>query len=76
MYHLIEEDKELQEIYTSCKNGKKMCGQCKKYATQLMDKLLSDIQEKRKVAVGNIKKYLTIWIIKPIVSSHFFKFFI
>jgi tryptophanyl-tRNA synthetase len=35
-----------------------MCGQCKKYAAQLMEKLLLDIQEKRKTAAGKIKQYL------------------
>ena len=58
LYHLIEDDKELQEIYNDCKNGKKMCGQCKKYAAQQMEKLLLDIQEKRKTAKEKIKKYL------------------
>ena len=60
LYHLIEDDKELYDIYTSCKNGKQMCGECKKYAAQLMEKLLSDIQEKRKAAEGKIKKYLSV----------------
>lgn len=60
LYHLIEDDKELQEIYTSCKNGKKMCGECKKYAAQLMEKLLTEIQEKRKSASGKMKQYLTV----------------
>jgi len=58
LYHLIEDDKELQNIYSSCKNGEKMCGQCKKYASQLMEKLLINIQEKRKTATSNIKQYL------------------
>ena len=58
LYHLIEEDKELQEIYISCKNGEKMCGECKKYASQLMEQLLTDIQDKRKTAKNKIKQYL------------------
>jgi tryptophanyl-tRNA synthetase len=58
LYHLIEDDKELQEIFNSCKNGEKMCGQCKKYAADLMGKLLKDIQEKRKTAADKIKQYL------------------
>ena len=58
LYHLIEEDEELHDIYSSCKNGKQMCGNCKKYASELMQKMLIDIQEKRKKAVENIKKYL------------------
>jgi tryptophanyl-tRNA synthetase len=58
LYHLIEDDNELQNIYSSCKNGEKMCGQCKKYAAQLMEKLLINIQEKRKTATGKIKQYI------------------
>lgn len=59
LYHLIEDDEELLDIYTSCKNGGKFCGQCKKYAAQLMEKLLIDLQEKRKVAEGKIKKFIS-----------------
>jgi len=58
LYHLIEDDNELMQIYNDCKNGKKMCGQCKKYAEELMEKMLIDIQNKRKTAEGKIKKYL------------------
>lgn len=59
LYHLIDDDKELQQIYSSCKNGQKMCGQCKKYAAQLMENLLKDIQEKRKDAQEKINQYLS-----------------
>ena len=59
LYHLIEDDKELQDIYLSCKNGEKMCGNCKKYASQLMEKLITDLREKRKTAERKIKQYLS-----------------
>jgi len=58
LYHLIEDDKELQEIYNTCKNGERMCGHCKKHAAQLMEKLILDIQEKRKNAKTKISQYL------------------
>ncbi|KYK34700.1 MAG: tryptophan--tRNA ligase [Thermoplasmatales archaeon SG8-52-3] len=58
LYHLIEDDKELQEIYTSCKGGKKTCGECKKYAAELIDKMLTDINNKREEAKNKIEKYL------------------
>ena len=58
LYHLIEDDNELLQIYSDCKNGKKMCGECKKYASQLMEKLLLDINEKRNKAKSQIQKYL------------------
>lgn len=59
LYHLIEDDRELQEIYTSCKNGEKMCGNCKKYASQLMEKLLTDLKENRKTVESKLKQYLS-----------------
>jgi len=58
LYHLIENDRELQEIYSDCKNGKKICGQCKKYAAELMGKLLDEIKIKREKAKDKIIKYL------------------
>lgn len=58
LYHLIEDDKELLQIYNDCKCGKKMCGQCKKHASDLMEKMLVDIQNKRKTAEKQINKYL------------------
>lgn len=58
LYHLIENDDELLNIYSKCKKGEKMCGECKKHATQLMEKLLLDLQEKREKAKEKIKNYL------------------
>jgi len=58
LYHLIEDDKELQEIYNSCKKGERMCGNCKKCAVELTEKLLTDLQEKRKTTENKIKDYL------------------
>jgi len=57
VYHLIEDDKELENIYTSCKNGEQMCGNCKKHAAECMDKLLTEIQEKREKAQDIIDQY-------------------
>ena len=58
LYHLIEDDKELVQIYSDCKEGKKMCGQCKKYASELIERMLKDIYNKRKTADLEIIKYL------------------
>jgi tryptophanyl-tRNA synthetase len=57
LYHLIEDDQELQEIYLSCKNGKKMCGNCKKYANELMTKTLENLEKQRKIAEKKINLY-------------------
>jgi tryptophanyl-tRNA synthetase len=58
LYHLIEEDSELKNIYESCKKGQLMCGMCKKRAAEHMEKFLIDLQEKRKKAVGQIQEFL------------------
>jgi tryptophanyl-tRNA synthetase len=58
LYHLVEDDSELKGIYESCKKGELMCGLCKKRAAEQMEKLLMDLQEKRKTAAGKMKDYL------------------
>jgi tryptophanyl-tRNA synthetase len=58
LYHLIEDDLELQNIYKSCKDGKKMCGICKKYASDLMGKKLVDLKKLRELAEKKINSYL------------------
>ncbi len=58
VYHLIEDDAELKDIFESCKKGALMCGMCKKHAAEQMEKLLSDLAEKRKAAVSKMKEYL------------------
>lgn len=58
LYHLIDDDHELQTIYQACRNGSQMCGVCKKKAAELMERFLSDIDEKRKQADDVIDEYL------------------
>lgn len=58
LYHLIEDDEELKDIYTSCINGEQKCGNCKNYAAELMAKFLIDLKEKRRIAIEQIKDFL------------------
>lgn len=58
LYHLIDDDSELQNIYKSCINGEQMCGKCKRYAVELMEKMLKDLQEKRDRSEVVIDDYL------------------
>ncbi len=46
-YHLIESDAELEEIRENCKSGRILCGQCKKYAAELLENFLKEHQELR-----------------------------
>jgi len=47
-YHLIEDDEELEEIRRDCKEGKLLCGQCKKRASELVKEFLRDFQDRVK----------------------------
>ena len=59
LYHLIEDDKELLDVYQSCKAGKLMCGHCKKNAAEKMKSFLTDLAEKRSQAEDHISEYLS-----------------
>jgi tryptophanyl-tRNA synthetase len=54
--HLIEDDNELNETYAKCKQGKLMCGDCKKKAAELMKKLMEDFNKKFKKAKDEVDK--------------------
>jgi tryptophanyl-tRNA synthetase len=58
LYHLIDDDVELQEIYRTCRSGERMCGHCKKQASDLMAGLLTDIAQKRYHAEEVMDQYL------------------
>ncbi len=50
LYHLIEDDNELLEVYNDCVGGTRVCGRCKKQTAERMRKFLKEHQEKRAVA--------------------------
>lgn len=50
LYHLLEDDNELLEVYKDCVGGTRVCGNCKKYTAELMRGFLKDHQEKRELA--------------------------
>ncbi|MEF8848312.1 MAG: tryptophan--tRNA ligase [Candidatus Thermoplasmatota archaeon] len=59
VYHLIEDDQKLKEIYNNCRKGKQLCGQCKKIAVEKTTDLLEKISEKKKdIDQSSIKKYV------------------
>lgn len=58
LYHLTDDDEELKEIYTTCRQGERMCGHCKKQAAERMGLILEDIAEKREHAEEIIEEYL------------------
>ena len=50
LYHLVEDDNELLEVYKDCVGGTRVCGNCKKYTAELMSGFLKEHQEKRELA--------------------------
>jgi tryptophanyl-tRNA synthetase len=58
LYHLIDDDVQLHEVYQSCRSGHRMCGQCKKEAAELIGTMLQDIAEKRNITDERMKEYL------------------
>ncbi len=45
-YHLIQDDRELEKIYTDCKSGRMLCGECKLIAKERLVKFLEEHQSK------------------------------
>ncbi|MCE8428638.1 MAG: tryptophan--tRNA ligase [Candidatus Methanoperedens sp.] len=57
LYHLIEDDNELMEVYKDCVGGTRVCGNCKKYTAELMQLFLKDHQEKKELARERLKEF-------------------
>ncbi len=57
-YHLIEDDGELAGIYESCRDGTRMCGECKKLGGGLIEKFLEDLGEKREKAREMVGEFI------------------
>ncbi len=57
--HLIEDDKELQDIHNKCKKGKILCGEdkqnCCKLMTKFMDNLHKGIEKAKKEKINLVK---------------------
>jgi len=45
-YHLVPDDKKLQDIYNECKSGSILCGECKKRCADMLEKYLIEHQKK------------------------------
>ena len=56
--HLAESDKHLERVREECKAGKRLCGDCKKEAAELMKKFLKEHHAKREKAKKEIKRFM------------------
>ena len=58
LYHLIDSDTELMEIYNECKEGTCLCGHCKAKANELTIKFFEEFNDKREEASEIAKNML------------------
>jgi tryptophanyl-tRNA synthetase len=54
--HLIESDKELQDIYDRCKAGKLLCGECKEICCKKMEEFMTNFNKGVEAARKNVDK--------------------
>ncbi|MTK64389.1 MAG: tryptophan--tRNA ligase [Methanobacterium sp.] len=59
LYHLVESDNELSEMFHDCKNGTMMCGECKAKAGAMIRIFFEDLSKRRSVAEGEARKILS-----------------
>jgi tryptophanyl-tRNA synthetase len=57
LFHLVEGDEELAQIYTECREGSRVCGNCKALAAERTEKFLKEHQELREVAKDRLDEY-------------------
>jgi tryptophanyl-tRNA synthetase len=58
-YYLFEpDDEKMKERQERCKNGKVLCGECKKELTERINKFLEEHQKKREAARKEIDKFM------------------
>lgn len=57
LFHLSEEDKEMQELFEECKSGKMLCGTCKKAAAERIEIFLKEFQKEKKAAIEKLPDF-------------------
>lgn len=57
LFHLAEDDKELEELYSECRSGRQMCGSCKKIASARIREFLKAHQSARSDAIHRLKEF-------------------
>ncbi len=58
-YHLIQDDKELAELYDACRSGKLLCGRCKRETAERLKNFLREHQERLKQALEEVPKIVS-----------------
>ncbi len=59
-YHLEMDDKALGEIYRSCKEGRRLCGPCKRECVEKLVEMLHNLNEKKEEAMERVKEFVVL----------------
>ncbi|MBU4202318.1 MAG: tryptophan--tRNA ligase [Candidatus Altiarchaeota archaeon] len=57
LYHLVDDDKELEKIYMGCKKGGRICGECKANCSDMVSKFLHEHQKRLEKAKDIVKGF-------------------
>jgi len=57
-YLLVDDDRELEEIRSACRQGTLLCGACKRRASEAVAEFLKGLQSRREEARDQVKEYL------------------
>lgn len=57
LFHLLEDDRQIAEVYSECREGRRTCGKCKSLAAELMVKFLKEHQDARERARGRFGEF-------------------
>lgn len=58
MYHLSKDSAHLKKVEEECLSGERLCGSCKKEASELMGNMLTDLKEKREASRHLVNEFL------------------
>jgi tryptophanyl-tRNA synthetase len=58
LYHFLEDDARMEEVYRDCKAGQRACGKCKNETLELAKSFLGELAEKRAPAKERVQEYL------------------
>ena len=58
LFYLFDDDNELKVRYEKCKKGEILCGECKEYLTEKINKFLKEHRKKKEIARNKIDRYL------------------
>ena len=60
MFHFMENDEEVIELYNDCKSGNVICGECKQRTIEIVLRFIRNLEEKRKKFIDKAREILQV----------------